>query len=185
AGDFRATDPLERTLRLQIVSPTVALDSDRAEKFQQAVQRVMQVQHPGIARTLDIGHTQDVGYIVSEYVEGESLEELLQKRSKLSYDLAARVFAIVFDALHSLHLQGVHAGELSADCLVFASVDKSGGGARTVRILNAGFPRQFFDPSALGLIASDQAVPRRPSRDDEFQLVEVAAPEEDIFRVGE
>jgi twitching motility protein PilT len=185
AGDFRATDPLDRTLRLQIVSPSVASDSERAEKFQQAVQRAMQVQHPGIARTLDIGHTEDVGYIVSEYVEGESLEDVLQKRGKLGYELAARVFAIVFDALHSLHLQGVHAGELSADCLVFASVDKSAGGARTVRILNAGFPRQFFDSSVLGLIGSDQGVPHRESRDEELDLVEVASPEEDIFRVGE
>jgi twitching motility protein PilT len=185
AGDFLATDPLDRSLRLQVVSSTVATDPDRAEKFQQMVRHVMQVQHPGVARTLDIGHTDDVGYIVSEYVEGESLEDVLQKRGQLNYDLAARVFAIVFDALHSLHLQGVHAGELSADCLVFASVEKSGGGARTVRILNAGFPRQFFDSSVLGLTGGEGGPNRKDLGDDGFQLVEVASPEEDIFHVGE
>src|SRR5262249_22041898 len=108
AGDFRATDPLERSLRLQVVSPAVASDPDRAEKLQQVVQRAMQVQHQAIARVLDIGHTDDVGYVVSEHVEGESLEDVLQKRGKLSYDLVARIFAIVFDALHALHQQGVH-----------------------------------------------------------------------------
>src|SRR6516165_2507709 len=44
AGDFRATDPLDRILRLQIVSPAVTMDSARAEKFREAVRRVMQVQ---------------------------------------------------------------------------------------------------------------------------------------------
>jgi twitching motility protein PilT len=167
------------------VSPAVALNPARAEKFQAAAQQAMRVQHPGVARMLDIGNTDDVGYVVSEYVEGESLEEVLQKRGMLSYDLAARIFAIVFDALHALHHQGVHPGELSADCLVFASVEKSAGGARTVRVLNAGVPRHFFDSSALGLISSDEGLRRKEWRDDDFQLAEFSSPEEDILRVGE
>jgi twitching motility protein PilT len=182
--DFLATDPLDRSLRLQVVSPAVARDPDRSEKLQQAVQKAMQVQHPAIARVLDIGHVNDIGYIVSEHVEGESLEEVLQKRGKLSYDLAARIFAIVFDALHALHQQGVHAGELSADCLVFAAADKTGGGARTVRIVNAGLPRHFFDSSALGLIDGDEGSRRKPPYDD-HDLAEDSAPEEDILRLGE
>src|SRR5262245_65796938 len=38
AGDFRATDPLDRSLRLQIVSPAVATDATRAEKLQAVAQ---------------------------------------------------------------------------------------------------------------------------------------------------
>ena len=182
--DFLATDPLDRSLRLQVVSPAVARDPDRAEKLQQAVQTAMQVQHPAVARVLDIGQADDIGYVVSEHVEGESLEEVLQKRGKLSYDLAARIFAIVFDALHALHQQGVHAGELSADCLVFAAADKTGGGARTVRIVNAGLPRHYFDASALGLIDGDEGSRRKPVYDDHDQA-EDSAPEEDILRLGE
>jgi twitching motility protein PilT len=185
AGDFRATDPLDRILRLQIVSPAVTMDSARAEKFREAVRRVMQVQHPGVARTIDVGHADDIGYVVSEYVEGDSLEDLLQKRGKLSYDFAARVFAIVFDALHALHQQGVGAGDLSADCLVFASAEKSGGGARTVRLLNAGFPRQFFDSAASGLVGGDEERRHEISRYDDIQLEETSSPEDDILRVGE
>jgi twitching motility protein PilT len=185
AGDFRATDPLDRSLRLQIVSPTVTHDSSRAEKFQQAVQRAMQVQHPGVARILDFGHADTIGYIVSEHIEGESLEDVLQKRGKLSHDLAARVFAIVFDALHALHQQGVHAGELSADCLVFASVEKSAAGSRTVRLLNAGIPRHVFDSAALGLLGSDERLRRPGVRDDALDFAEGSPPQEDILRVGE
>jgi twitching motility protein PilT len=182
--DFLATDPLDRSLRLQVVSPAVARDADRAERLQQAVQKAMQVQHPAVARVLDIGQADDIGYVVSEHVEGESLEEVLQQRGKLSYDLAARIFAIVFDALHALHQQGVHAGELSADCLVFAAADKTGGGARTVRIVNAGLPRHYFDASALGLNDGDEGSRRKPAYDD-HDLAEDSAPEEDILRLGE
>jgi twitching motility protein PilT len=183
AGDYRATDPLDRSLRLQIVSPALAAHADRAATFQQAVQRAMQVQHPGVARVHDLGHTDHVTYVVSDYVEGESLADVLEKRGKLPADLAARIFAIVFEALQALHQHGVTAGELGADCLLFASADKSAGGARTVRVLNAGLPRRFFDSSALGLLAGDEAPPRREPGDN-FQQPN-ALPETDIQHLGE
>src|SRR5262249_61295443 len=52
AGHFLATDPLDRALCVQIVSPAVAQGSAWFDKFRQAVQRVMSLQHPGVARVL-------------------------------------------------------------------------------------------------------------------------------------
>ena len=75
-----------------------------------------------------------------------------ERRFPTTPEFAARVFAIAFDALHALHQAGVQAGGLSADSLVFASTDRSAPGVRTVRIVSTGFPRRFFDPSALGVL---------------------------------
>jgi serine/threonine protein kinase len=118
------------------------------------VQRMMNVPHPGVAHVYDLGQARGVDYVVTEYVEGETLEDLLKKRGKLNCVAAARIFAIIFDALGSLHQFGVPAGELSAGCLVFTGAG-SGPAARTVRIVNAGFPRRLFDPSALGIPGSE------------------------------
>jgi twitching motility protein PilT len=187
AGDFLATDPLDRALRVQIVAPAVAQDPAQLKKFRHAVQRAMGVHHAGVAHILDLGTTRGTAYLVSEYVEGETLEELLARRGKLNYEVAARIFAVAFDAVQALHAVRMSAAELRADSLVFASVEKSAGGGRTVRLVNAFFPRTLFDSSALGVIPRDQlAKIARPAAapNTQTRLDEPARPEQDILRLG-
>ena len=200
AGDFLATDPVDRVLRLQIVSPSAGQGPAWYEKFRLVVQRLMNVHHPGVARVLDLGQARGVDYLVSEFVEGESLLDVLKKRGKLPWALAARIFAIVFDAVGALHQNGVGAGEVSAEHLIFASADKSAG-SKTVRLVNAGFPRQLFDSSALGIgePLHEGAMLSRSMPDDSSRPIVQgrestpphgdaldAAPqtEEDVFRLG-
>jgi twitching motility protein PilT len=196
AGDFLATDPLDRALRVQIVAPAVIQGPAWLEKFRQAVQRVIKVQHPGVARLLDLGHARGVEYLVSEYVEGESLEDVLKKRPKLNYELAARVFALVFEALGALHQNGASAGGLSAGCVVFTSTGKGTATARTIRLVNAAFPRHLFDSSALGVggeqlhrAAGVSPLSRATAQGanaprSEFELDGAPRPEEEIARLG-
>jgi twitching motility protein PilT len=169
-GDLLAVDPVDQAVRVQIVSPRVAQGPGWYEEFQQAARRLMNVQHPGIARVLDLGQARGLYYLVSEFVEGESLQEVLKKRGKLSPELAARIFALVFDALHALHQGGVSATELTADHLIFASAAKAAGGARTVRLVNVGFPHYFFDSSGLGL------ADKGPSKHDSQRAADTGGP---------
>ncbi|HLN30815.1 MAG TPA: PilT/PilU family type 4a pilus ATPase [Gemmataceae bacterium] len=186
AGDLLAADPLDRPVRVQIVSPQFAREQAFYEKLRGLVQRLMNVQHAGVAHVLDLGQAHGVDYVVSEYVPGESLEEVLKRRGRLNYGLAARVFALVVDALQALHHQGVRLGDLRAEDLAFASTDKAAGGARTVRIANAGFPRHFFDSSALGIgpERTAESQPRQLERTGETELERPVRPEEDILRLG-
>jgi twitching motility protein PilT len=187
AGDFLAVDCMGQGVRLQIVSPRVARGPDWYEKFRLVVQHLMNVQHPGVARVFDLGQARGVDYLVSEYVEGESLEDVLKKRGKLPWTLAARIFALVFDAVHALHQNEVRAGNVGAENLIFASSEKTGG-AKTVRLVGAGFPRHYFDSSALGLgdlgKPAGDASRRQPGTDDGFQLDGPLQPEEDVLAIG-
>jgi twitching motility protein PilT len=184
AGDFLAADCMGQVSRLQIVSPRVAQGPEWYETFRLMVQRLMNVHHPGVAHAIDLGQARGVDYLVSEFVEGESLEDVLKKRSKLPWSLAARIFALVFDAVHALHQNGVSAGDLSAQHLIFASAEKSAG-SKTVRIVNAGFPRHFFDSSALGIGEQGESQSRRPAEPGNGQLLNAPLrPEEDIGRLG-
>jgi twitching motility protein PilT len=188
AGDFLAADCIGKVVRLQIVSPRVAQGPEWYEKFRSVVQRLMNVQHPGVARVFDLGQARGVDYLVSEYVDGESLEEVLKKRGKLPWTLAARIFALVFDAVHALHHNGVNAGEVSAEHLIFASTEKSTAGSKTVRLVGAGFARRYFDSSALGL--GELGMPtaghsrRQSGTDNGFQLDAPLRPEEDVLVLG-
>src|SRR5262245_61024190 len=98
AGDFLATDPLDRVLRVGIVARAVTQGPAGRDRLQVVVHKLMSVRHPGVVRVLDFGHARGVDYLVSEHVKGESLEEFLKKHGKVSYGLATRIFALVFDA---------------------------------------------------------------------------------------
>jgi twitching motility protein PilT len=187
AGDFLAVDCMGQGVRLQIVSPRVARGPDWYEKFRLVAQRLMNVQHPGVARAFDLGQARGVDYLVSEYVEGESLEDVLKKRGKLPWTLAARIFALVFDAAHALHQNEMRVGKVGAENLIFASSEKTTGGGKTVRLVGAGFPPHFFDSSALGLghLGMVSAEPsQRQATDDGFQLDAPVRPEEDVLAIG-
>ena len=41
----------------------------------------MKVHHPNVARVLDFGQARGIYYLVSEYVEGETLEDALKKNA--------------------------------------------------------------------------------------------------------
>jgi twitching motility protein PilT len=187
AGDFLATDPLGRVLRMGIIAPSVTQGPTGRDRLQDVVQKLMSVQHPGLVRVLDFGHARGVNYLISEHVEGESLEEFLKKRGKVSYELAARIFAIACDALGALQQNGVPAGELTADCLVLTTSGTSAGGTHTIRLANVGLPRSCFDAAALSVL-DDEPTPaslRRHGPDsDGFQFPTEPHPAEEIFRIG-
>ena len=186
AGDYLAADPLDRRVHVQIIAPALAHDQARFGWFQQVVQRAMNVHHPNVPRILDLGHTPDVDFLVSEHIDGESLEEVLKKRGKLPPDLAVRIFVMAFDALEALHQGRLWAGELTAGCLVLTVGDKGGHGGRSVRLANFAFPKRFFDSSALNV--TGQPAPAAPpptglAADDLFPEGP-AKPEDDIARLG-
>jgi twitching motility protein PilT len=184
AGEFLAVDPLERSLCVQVLSPSLADDPALLQQFRQRAQRALGVQHHGIAGVLDFGEARGLYYVVSEFVEGETLEDILKRRGQLKYERAVRIFAVAFEALHALHQSGLAAGELAADCIVFARVDQTSSG-RTVRLVNACLPRWLFDSSALGVSFKDHA-PARPRGPAGERLAIDASPRpaEDIYRLG-
>ncbi len=184
AGDYLAADPGDRRVHVQIIAPALARDLARFGRFQQVAQRAMNVRHPNVPRVLDLGHTPDVDYLVSEHLEGESLEEILKKRGKLPVDMAMRLFVMIFDALEALHDAGLWAGELTASSIVLTSGDKAQGG-RTVRLANFAFPKRFFDSSALNVTGQTAATARTNGLADDDMLPETPAPPaEDIARLG-
>lgn len=182
AGDYLAADPLDRRVHIQIISPAVAHDLALFGRIRQVAQRAMNVRHANVPRVLDLGHTPDVDYLVSEHVEGESLEDVLKKRGKLPPDLAIRIFVMAFDALEALHQGKVWAGDLTADCLVLTGAERG----RSVRLANFAFPKRLFDSSALNI--GGDVVPAGPaatqSADEQMLLEGPARAEDDIARLG-
>ena len=78
---YRARDTrLGRDVALKILPPDLANDPSRRQRFELEARAVAALNHPNIVAIYDVGD----GYIVSELVEGESLQpaEFVRKRSR-------------------------------------------------------------------------------------------------------
>lgn len=189
AGAYLAIDALDRPVAIEVVSGRSVASRAVLDEFMQSARKAMKVRHPNVGATLDVGEAYGLHYLVKEYYDGQTLEDILERRGKLPYLQATRMFALALAGLDALHKEGVPGGDLTADCLLLAPTAKNTPNQRTVKILHAGVKRQLFDETAIGRsICLVQGIP------DELQLAasstfEVKSgnafdPAGDIFRIG-
>jgi hypothetical protein len=189
AGAYLALDALDRPVAIEILSAESAADPSVLTGFQQAAHKAMAVEHPNIGRVVDTGEAHGLHYLVREHYEGQTLEDILQRRGKLPYLQAARLMALALAGLDALHARGIPAGDLAADCLLLAPTGKGAASQRTVKILHAGVKRRLFDETAIGRsISIVQGIPDELelAASCTFQVADAGAanPAEDLFRLG-
>ncbi len=105
---FRARDvELDRIVALKVQRAGTFADDEEVERFFREARSAAQLKHPAIVAIYDTGHTEeDVCYLVTEYIEGETLESRLQV-DDMNHDQAAELVAEIADALAYAHEHGV------------------------------------------------------------------------------
>ncbi len=105
---FRARDTaLNRTVALTVQRAGRFASEEEVQRFLREARAVAQLKHPSIVSLYDTGHTDDdVCFLVTEYIAGETLEKHLQS-TRLDDRAAARLVAEIADALQYAHEQGV------------------------------------------------------------------------------
>jgi serine/threonine-protein kinase len=98
---------LERTVAVKVLSTLDAHDDTAVERFRREAQAVARLNHPNIVAVYDWGEDDDTAFIVMEYVDGQTLREVLYDRDRLTPLEAATVGAEIADALAFAHRNGV------------------------------------------------------------------------------
>ena len=104
---YRATDTrLDRTVAIKVLPEHLADDPQRRERFEREARAVSSLNHPHICTLHDVGEQDGVHYLVMELVEGETLQQRLEK-GRLPLDQALEYAIQIADALDKAHRQGV------------------------------------------------------------------------------
>ena len=99
---YRALDPvLERTVAIKTLNADLDADAllEMKARFVREAKAAGRLNHPHIVTVYDAGVAGDVAYIAMEYLEGQSLQQLMKSGEALTFDQAAEIVAQVAEGL--------------------------------------------------------------------------------------
>jgi TolB-like protein/tetratricopeptide (TPR) repeat protein len=145
---WRATDErLSRDVAIKVLLPHLSNDPERVRHFTEEARTAGSLNHPNIVSVHDVGEHGGAPFIVSEYVDGESLRTRL-KRGPLPVEVATAVARQIARGLAAAHGRGIIHRDLKPDNIFL----RSDGG---VKILDFGLAQLKAPPS--GLVEGDAA----------------------------
>ena len=97
---------LKRKLALKLLPQQFTRDADRVRRFEREARAASALNHPNIITIYEIGETAGTYFIAAEYVEGQTLRQLIE-RGKLRVKEAIDICSQVADALDAAHAAGL------------------------------------------------------------------------------
>jgi predicted Ser/Thr protein kinase len=104
---YLARDPEQRSVAVKILRPAVAGDPNARRRLAREVETMRRVRSPFVAEVLDTDVTNETPYIVTRYVPGRTLDEVVTQEGPLSGARLIRLAAGLADALAAIHAAGV------------------------------------------------------------------------------
>ncbi|MDB5344155.1 MAG: Serine/threonine protein kinaserelated protein [Schlesneria sp.] len=131
---------MRRRCALKVLPTKRVHDSSYLARFHREAQAVASLDHPNIVRAYDVDHQVDrdseIHFLVMEYVEGFSLQELVQKLGMCSFLDSAEYIRQAALGLHHAHEAGMVHRDVKPGNLL---VDPNG----VVKVLDLGLARFF------------------------------------------
>jgi serine/threonine-protein kinase len=109
---YQGLDPaIDRSVALKTIRVDQGMDAQEREDLRERLTREAKaagkISHPNIVTIYDVGEENDVQYIAMEYLEGNTLENLLKKGLNWDYRTISRVLIQTCEALDYAHENGI------------------------------------------------------------------------------
>jgi eukaryotic-like serine/threonine-protein kinase len=97
---------VNKKLALKVLARELSEDKAAIERFQREARAASALSHPNIVRVHHVGQTGENRYIVMEYVNGATLEQILDRKGPFTVSQAARIAMQAAAGLHHAHEKG-------------------------------------------------------------------------------
>jgi serine/threonine protein kinase len=160
AGVYKAIHQLGQVVAVKVLPPSKAKDPSILARFQREARLAQKLKHPNVVRAFQVGEARNLHYLVMEYLDGETLEEVLQRRKRLPPAEAVRLVHQALTGLQHIHEQGLVHRDLKPGNLMLVPGHQPGEPdstlQATVKVLDIGLGRQLFDEGSSEAAAAVQ-----------------------------
>ena len=136
---YRAHDrQLDRVVAVKVPRPEFARDPGFSEQFRREARAAARLSHPNVVAVYDSGEDRGLPWIVMEYVSGQTLRDLLERRGRLDLETTAELLGAVADALDHAHHAGIAHLDMKPENVLLTSESVKVADFGLVRAAHAG-----------------------------------------------
>jgi tetratricopeptide (TPR) repeat protein/predicted Ser/Thr protein kinase len=105
---YKAIDTeLDSTVALKLIQPALAQQSSFVDRLRREARVTRQLTHPNVCRVHDLGNAEGVFYLSMEFIEGETLQQLLRQTGTFNPSRAVEIASKIAVALEAAHERGI------------------------------------------------------------------------------
>jgi serine/threonine-protein kinase len=109
---------------IKVVSTEYAHGGKIRDRFDREAEILQQFRHPNIVRFLAVGRFRGTSYIAMEYIQGDTLDKIIQDRGPLPWREVVELSIQTCEALHYAHEHGVVHRDLKPSNLMISAEGK-------------------------------------------------------------
>jgi serine/threonine protein kinase len=157
---YKAFDiDLRLPVTLKVISERYLGDESAQLRFLREARAAARLRHSNIASVLHLGKTGNSYFYAMEFVQGETLENLIKRSGRLEVKLALEVAAQVAAGLAAVHKQKLVHRDIKPSNIM---VSLEEGGAVTAKIIDLGLAKSLDEPGAQTAISTPGAFAGTP-----------------------
>ncbi|MBQ9951300.1 MAG: protein kinase [Clostridia bacterium] len=105
---YRAFDKIKKqTVAIKVLRPEYESDGEFVRRFSREAEAASKVSHENIVNMLDVGMDGEIRYIVMEFVDGQTLKEMIRENGRINPDVALRMTIRILAAVDHAHRNGI------------------------------------------------------------------------------
>ncbi|MFH2037508.1 MAG: serine/threonine-protein kinase [Candidatus Zixiibacteriota bacterium] len=109
---YKGVDPaIDRNVALKTIRLDFVNDPSELEELKERLSREAKaagmLSHPNIVTIYDVGSEGSLQYIAMEYLQGQTLEDMIRKKVKFNYRIISQIITQICTALDFAHNQGI------------------------------------------------------------------------------
>jgi eukaryotic-like serine/threonine-protein kinase len=129
---------INNEVAVKIINPKLATSNDITERFLREAQAAAMIDHPNAIKVTDFGRAGEMLYLVMEFVQGQSLRNIIHKEGFLTPLKTVEIMVQVCAALDAAHSHNIIHRDLKPDNIMIKQNDL---GQLTVKVLDFGLAK--------------------------------------------
>ena len=98
---------LDRQVAIKLLDPELGKDKSFVDRFVQEARILAQLDHPHIVKGIDFGENSGIYYYIMEYLQGKSVNTIVESSGALSFKMALSIFLQMAKALEYAYQKGL------------------------------------------------------------------------------